>query len=81
MTILIMLLMALHRLGNVSAMSFKYVIIGAALFVISDSMIAISKFVMSFPMDGVLIMATYGVGQYLIVEGFLKNVKKGLDDN
>ena len=81
MTILIMLLMALHRLDNVSAMSFKYVIIGASLFVISDSMIAISKFVTSFSMDGVLIMATYGVGQYLIVEGFLKNVKKGLDDN
>lgn len=81
LTILIMLLTTLHRFGNVSAISFKYVIIGATLFVISDSMIAISKFVTSFPMDGVLIMATYGVGQYLIVKGFLKNVNATAIDN
>lgn len=80
-TILIMLLTALHRFGNVSDISFKYVIIGASLFVISDSMIAISRFVTSFPMDGVLIMAIYGVGQYLIVEGFLKNVNTSAINN
>ncbi len=72
LTILMMLLMALHRFANVSAVSFKYVMVGATLFVISDSMIAISQFVKPFPMDGVLIMATYGIGQYLIVDGFLK---------
>lgn len=81
LTILSMLLTALHRFGNVSDISFKYVIIGASLFVISDSLIAISKFVTSFPMDGVLIMATYGVGQYLIVEGFLKNVNTSSINN
>ena len=75
LTILTMLMMALHRFENVSSESFWYVIIGASLFVISDSMIAISKFVTPFPMAGVLIMATYGVGQYLIIEGFLKNKK------
>ncbi len=79
--ILLMLLTTLHRWGNVSDISFKYVIVGATLFVISDSMIAISKFVTSFPMDGVLIMATYGVGQYLIVDGFLKNVNDTSIDN
>lgn len=73
LTILTMLMMVLHRFGNVSVDSFKYVMIGASLFVISDSMIAVSKFVTPFPMAGVLIMATYGVGQYLIVIGFLKN--------
>ena len=81
MTILVMLLTALHRYGNVSAVSFKYVIIGASLFILSDSMIAISKFVTAFPMDGVLIMATYGVGQYLIVVGYMKNVKKETINN
>ena len=80
-TILIMLLTALHRFSNVSAVSFKYVIIGASLFVLSDSMIAISKFVMHFPMDGVWVMATYGIGQYLIVVGYLKNVKKEVVNN
>ncbi len=79
--ILLMLLTTLHRWGNVSVISFNYVIIGATLFVISDSLIAISKFVTSFPMDGVLIMATYGIGQYLIVEGFLKNVNASSIDN
>jgi uncharacterized membrane protein YhhN len=72
LTILTMLMAVLHRFGNVSADSFKYVMVGASLFVISDSMIAISKFVTHFPMASVLIMATYGVGQYLIIEGFLK---------
>ena len=80
-TILVMLLTTLHRFGNVSAVSFKYVIIGASLFVLSDSMIAISKFVTHFPMDGMLIMATYGIGQYLIIVGYLKNVKKAVVNN
>ena len=80
-TILMMLLTALHRFGNVATISFKYVIVGATLFVLSDSMIAINKFVTDFPMDGVLIMATYGVGQYLIVEGFLKNVNTSTINN
>ena len=73
LTILTMLLTTLHRFNNVNADSFRYVLIGATLFVLSDSMIAVSKFVAPFPMAGVLIMATYGIGQYLIVEGFLKN--------
>jgi uncharacterized membrane protein YhhN len=72
LTILMMLLTVLHRLGNVSTASFWWVSVGAMLFVLSDSMIALNKFVAPFPMAGVLIMATYGMGQYLIIEGFLK---------
>lgn len=73
LTILTMLLMVLYRHKMVPDESFRWVIGGALLFVISDSMIAISKFVSSFPLSGVLIMLTYGIGQYLIVEGYLKN--------
>ncbi len=72
LTILMMLLTVLHRLGNVSKPSFWWVSVGAVLFVLSDSMIAWSKFVAPFSGAGVLIMATYGIGQYLIIEGFLK---------
>lgn len=73
LTILTMLLMALHRFGNVKTDSFWFVAIGATLFVLSDSMIAVSKFVTDFSFAGLLIMLTYGIGQYLIVMGYLKN--------
>jgi uncharacterized membrane protein YhhN len=73
LTIMTMTFMALHRFGNVTADSFKYVTLGATLFVISDSLLAINKFVTPFPLAGILIMATYGIGQYLIIDGFLKN--------
>lgn len=42
---------------------------GAALFVISDSILAVNKFYSSFSQAGVLIMLTYGIAQYLIVKG------------
>jgi uncharacterized membrane protein YhhN len=72
LTILMMLLTTFHRLDKVPSASFWYVAVGATLFVLSDSMIAVSRFVAPFPMSGILIMVTYAVGQYLIVEGFLK---------
>ena len=76
LTISGMLLTVLHRWNNVSKNSFWFVLVGATLFVLSDSLIAVSKFVAPFPMSGILIMATYGIGQYLIVEGFLCDAKR-----
>lgn len=70
-TILVMLLTALNRWKNVGNETFKWVIIGAVLFVISDSLIAISRFVGPFPMSGIAIMLTYAAGQFLIVKGVL----------
>jgi uncharacterized membrane protein YhhN len=75
-TILVMLLTALNRWKSVSALSFQGVLAGAILFVLSDSMIAISRFVAPFPLSGISIMVTYAVGQYLIVMGYLQ--KKGI---
>ena len=43
-TILVMLLTALNRWQNVENETFKWVLIGAILFVLSDSLIAISRF-------------------------------------
>ena len=71
LTILVMLLTALNRWKNVGNETFKWVLIGAILFVISDSLIAISRFVQPFPMSGVAIMLTYSAGQFLIVKGVL----------
>lgn len=72
-TILAMLLTALNRWKNVLTNSFQYVLIGAILFVISDSCIAISRFVQPFPFSSVGIMTTYAAGQFLIIKGVLNS--------
>ena len=51
--------------------SYRFVLIGAVLFIISDSLIAINKFAFSIPLSGIWVMATYIAAQYLIVEGVL----------
>jgi uncharacterized membrane protein YhhN len=51
---------------------------GAVLFIISDSLIAVNKFVTSLPFEGVLIMLSYYFAQYLLVMGVLKRI---VDDN
>lgn len=72
-----MVLAALFRFGKTSSSSFALVFGGAILFMISDSLIAINKFLEPLPMAGVWIMVTYIVAQYLIVTGLSKhqNVK------
>ena len=40
---------------------------GACLFVLSDSLLAINKFHTPLPLAGLLVMATYGAAQYLLV--------------
>ncbi len=64
--------MALNRFGNSAPISFNSVFIGSLLFVLSDSMLAINKFLVPIPYDGVFIMATYISAQYLIMRGLLK---------
>ena len=51
--------------------SYRFILIGATLFIISDSLIAINKFAFSIPLSGLWVMATYIAAQYLIVEGVL----------
>ncbi|MCD8528923.1 MAG: lysoplasmalogenase [Chitinophagales bacterium] len=71
--IMFMVLAAINCFGNVPAESFKWVLIGAVMFMISDSLIALNKFsplfenVKWFPRFG--IMTLYAVGQFLIAKG------------
>lgn len=51
--------------------SSQMVIWGAFLFLLSDGLIAIHKFVIEIPLDALLIMGTYTVAQAMIVEGSL----------
>lgn len=65
---------ALNRYGRVNDQSFALVFGGALLFMFSDSLIAIGKFVAPFDLARVAIMVLYITAQYLIAKGSLKQV-------
>jgi uncharacterized membrane protein YhhN len=73
LVLIIMVLNALFRLGRTSTVSFLMVFIGACLFMTSDSLLAINKFVSPIAKSGLWIMSTYILAQYLIVEGLIRH--------
>jgi uncharacterized membrane protein YhhN len=79
--IMMMVISAIFRLGRVNNNSFKWVLIGAILFLFSDSLIAIGRFsdyfVGSPNLIRVLIMLTYALAQYYIVRGVIEQFKRG----
>ena len=70
--ILTMLTAALNRQNKVNRQSYILVLVGAILFVLSDSILAINKFGYPFILSRVANMTTYILAQYLIVLGCLK---------
>jgi len=64
-----MLLSSLHIYLKTNRPANKLFVLGATLFVLSDSLLAINKFYQPFPMAGVGIMLTYCLAQYFIVRG------------
>ena len=70
--ILTMLISALNRYGKVNKPSYILVAAGAAIFVISDSLIAVNKFYTDINYAGILVMVTYAAAQYLIVTGCIR---------
>jgi len=76
--IMLMGLSALNMIGRVSKVSSSWILCGAILFILSDSIIALNKFKaedLELPMPSLLIMLTYITGQFLIVEGIIKSQK------
>ena len=74
--IMLMGLSAINMSGRVNKTAATYIIIGAILFILSDSVIALNKFKaedLSIPMPSLIIMVTYILGQFLIVEGIVKS--------
>ncbi|MCW5906886.1 MAG: lysoplasmalogenase [Chitinophagales bacterium] len=69
---------ALNRYKNTAPESFTYTFIGACLFVISDSLIAINFLALKEPMyhAGFLIMTTYMAAEFLIAYGILEHFKE-----
>ena len=73
--ILTMSLMALNRWKRVPQDSFSWVFFGALLFMLSDSLIAITRFGFPIPFSQTWIMLTYMAAQYLIVAGMLRQIR------
>lgn len=71
-----MLALAVIRAHRRRDPSGRMVLAGAALFVLSDSMIAVSRFKIPFGASSVLIMVTYLAGQALIISGLMRPFRK-----
>jgi uncharacterized membrane protein YhhN len=72
-TIMIMCLAAFNRKNIVSERSFRLVFVGAVLFVLSDSLIALTVFYQHFEYDRIAIMFTYIAAQLCITYGYVLN--------
>lgn len=77
-TITLMAIMAALRYGKTNTKSFAWVLLGAILFMASDSILAYNKFVERIAIGDLLIMATYMLAQFFIAMGTVerKFVKK-----
>ena len=75
--ILLMGITALNRFRRVGYDSFILVFTGAICFMASDSLLAMNKFYMPFPLSGFFIMLTYIAAQYLIVRGSWRQIASG----
>lgn len=64
-----MLATALHLKSLRGSAAGPLFLLGAALFVLSDSLLAVNKFLEPFTGAGLLIMLTYGLAQFFIVRG------------
>lgn len=70
-----MFMLAMHMLFIKNKPAGQWMMVGALLFVMSDSILAINKFYQPFEAAGVLIMLTYGLAQLFIVEGASRNIR------
>lgn len=73
LVLVLMVLNGLFRFGRTSLGSFSMVFFGATLFMISDSLIAINKFMVPVANSGFWVMLSYITAQYLIIEGLLNH--------
>jgi len=74
----LMCIFAINRFDRVNIGSFWWVLAGAIVFVLSDSTIAINKFLSPFYYAGFVIMSLYTIGQYMIVKGVLMVGNEGM---
>jgi uncharacterized membrane protein YhhN len=70
----VMFLLALHMLFIKNKGAGKLMMLGALLFIVSDSILAINKFYQPFEYAGIAIMLSYGIAQLLITLGAVKYI-------
>jgi uncharacterized membrane protein YhhN len=69
-----MFMLAMHMLFIKNKIAGRWMMIGALLFVLSDSLLAINKFYQPFEAAGIIIMLTYGLAQLFIIEGAIRYI-------
>lgn len=73
--LIVMVMSALFRYGFTTPSGFWMVFCGALLFMISDGVLALNKFLNPIPAAGFLVMSTYAIAQFLITEGIIRHTK------
>ncbi len=74
-----MVIIAWYRKDHTNTASFLWVFIGAILFTLSDSILAINRFAVTIPYATIAVMITYIVAQWTIVNGLLKHDEPDID--
>ena len=69
-----MVMLAMHTMLGKNKKAALWMMMGAILFVTSDSLLAFNKFFSSFDYAGLIIMLTYGLAQLFITEGAVKYI-------
>jgi uncharacterized membrane protein YhhN len=72
-----MFMLAMHLLYIRDRKAGLIIMLGALLFVLSDSTLAINKFYHAFEGAGFIIMLTYGLAQFGITTGFIRYTRSG----
>ncbi len=74
----LMLLLAMHMLFIKNTVAGRWMLAGALLFIISDSVLAFNKFYQPFEYAGIIIMLTYGLAQLFITAGAIRYLRKSI---
>ncbi len=69
-----MVMLAMHTMLGKNKKAALWMMLGAILFVTSDSLLAFNKFFSSFDYAGLIIMLTYGLAQLFITEGAVRYI-------
>jgi uncharacterized membrane protein YhhN len=75
LTLATMLLTSVHAFDFKKHDFARWCVAGTCFFVLSDSLLAINRFYQPFAYAGIFIMLTYGIAQFLITVGALKEVR------